>query len=352
MKKWILFFLLCAQNSAWAQYYQGGHAITKHLKAGAFVDGYYAYDFDNPPGGSVPYLTTPARDGFNVNLAYADLNLESDFVRGRLAVQGGRAVNRNYSAEENTNVRFLQESYVGFQPLKDFWIDTGIYFSPYGMESFISRNDWTYTRSMPCDFSPYYQLGVRMSYKISDPWLVQLNVMNGWQRITPLDHSKSVGMSVAYTPSDVFSLNYNNFIGKESGEMRFFNDVYAKYNLTSTWQVAAQYDFGQQAKPNVDGFSFWHGGHVQLRHAFSKVISMTGRMEFYWDADQVIVATNTSDGFKTWGGSVNVDVQLWKGFLWRTEMRGFHAQNPIYTNNTGTLVKPDGFVVSSLSLTL
>src|SRR5450631_2349630 len=44
---------------------------------GAFVDGYYAWDFDQPPAFDRAYTTQPARHAeFNVNLAFVEAKLE------------------------------------------------------------------------------------------------------------------------------------------------------------------------------------------------------------------------------------------------------------------------------------
>src|SRR5690606_6742924 len=50
---------------------QGGTDSTITVRFGAFVDGYYAWDFNRPRALDRAYTTQPARHNeFNVNLAY------------------------------------------------------------------------------------------------------------------------------------------------------------------------------------------------------------------------------------------------------------------------------------------
>ena len=90
--------------------------------------------------------------------------------------------------------RFLQEAFAGYRVSPSLWVDAGIMLAPFGAENWISRDNWTYTRSWMGEFSPYYQAGIRASYEITDHLLVQLHVLNGWQLIG--DNNLEVGNSL------------------------------------------------------------------------------------------------------------------------------------------------------------
>jgi hypothetical protein len=129
---------------------------------GGFVDGYYAYDFNRPATLDRAYTTQAARhDEFNVNLAYVDATLSGPRLRGRFAAQFGTSVQANYATEPRLGTlsgpdvsRFIQEAFVGYQLAPTLWIDGGVFFSPFGSESWISRDNWTYTRSLIAENSP------------------------------------------------------------------------------------------------------------------------------------------------------------------------------------------------------
>src|SRR6266545_2105193 len=64
---------------------------------GAFIDGYYAYDFGRPTDFDRPFTTQATRHNeFNIGLAYIDAKLAGPRIRGRLALQAGTAVQSNY----------------------------------------------------------------------------------------------------------------------------------------------------------------------------------------------------------------------------------------------------------------
>jgi hypothetical protein len=325
---------------------------------GGFIDTYYAYDFNDPLNHDRAFTTQPARSNeFNVNLAYVEAKLNADRFRGRLALQAGTSVQSNYAAEPTLGTvsgpalaRHIQEAVVGYRVTDKLWIDGGIYLSHIGFESWISKENWTYTRSLAADFSPYYQAGAKATYQWNDSFSTQLHVLNGWQNISENNGNKALGLQIAYNPNDRLSLTYNNFFGNEVGtQWRFFNDFIAKVGITDVLSVAAVYDVGLQQNPGGANSSVWQTYGAFLRYQFTPKFSLTARGEQYFDKNQVIVVTGTANGFQTTGASINADVALHKQVLWRTELRGLWSQDSIYPTKTGTS-STDGFVVTSLSL--
>ena len=164
---------------------------------GGFVDTYYAWDFGRPPtldrsfAGGALFTTQPARHNeFNVNLAFLEAKVSGDRVRGRLALQVGTSVQSNYSGEPTTgNVsgptleRHIQEAVAGVRIARAAWVDAGIFFSHMGMESWISRDNPTYTRSLVAEYSPYYQSGVKFTWAPSSRITAQLDFQMTW--LTP-----------------------------------------------------------------------------------------------------------------------------------------------------------------------
>ena len=78
---------------------------TRTVTVGAFVDAYYAWDFNRPGPGNFDraFTTQPARhEEFNVNLASVEVKLSGEHTRGRVALQAGTAVQSNYAGEPRT----------------------------------------------------------------------------------------------------------------------------------------------------------------------------------------------------------------------------------------------------------
>jgi|YNPBryulayer2012_1023412.scaffolds.fasta_scaffold45430_1 hypothetical protein len=81
---------------------------TTSITFGAFLDSYYAFDFNQPADRNRIFTTQPARHNeFNINLAFVEATVSSDRFRGRLALQTGTSVQFNY-AGETTNRELAQ----------------------------------------------------------------------------------------------------------------------------------------------------------------------------------------------------------------------------------------------------
>jgi len=328
---------------------------------GAFVDTYFAYDFERPNTRDRAYTTQPARHNeFNLNLAFIEAKISDERVRGRFALQTGTSVNSNYAAEVNNRdlAQLIQEAVAGFHLADNLWIDAGIYLSHIGLESWISRDNWTYTRSLCSDFSPYYQTGVKATLQASPKLTLQLHVLNGWQNIAETNNNKALGLQAALMPSEKISLTYNNFIGNEQSDSlasrtRFFNDVVLKFSLSPSFQIAGMFDLGLEEKPAGSENSIWYAAMLLGRFQVTPSLALTARVEYYSDKDQVIVKTGTPNGVQTYGGSLTADVTIAPNLIWRIEGRLLSNKDGIYpTNEVAKSSKTNGFVVTSLGLML
>ncbi len=332
--------------------------ITNDVVIGGYIDSYYGFDF-NEPTSDRQYTTQALRSNeFNINLAYIEAKLQKEKVHGRLALQAGTSVYANYSGESRYGsgsqladvMRHVQEAYAGYQVTKNLWIDTGIFFSHIGSEGFISKDNWNYTRSLAADYSPYYQAGVRALYTINPNWSAQLQVMNGWQNMIETNTDKAIGMQISYAPTDKFSVTYNNFIGRESG-LRIFNDLIFKLQVSKDLSLCLTSDFGLQKKQGIDDYSNWFNETLTGRLALSEKLFLGTRLEYFQDKDQVLITTNTSNGFQTYGASLNLDWELEPGLLFRNELRYLLSRDAVFNSKDGSNTG-NTLAITSVSLSL
>lgn len=336
---------------------------------GGFVDAYYAYDFDRPPQLDRAFTTQAARHNeFNINLAFLEARLSSDRFHGRVAAQWGTSVQANYAGEPRVGSvsgpdvsRFIQEAYMGVKLARTLWVDGGVFFSHIGNETWISRDSWTYTRSLIAEYTPYYEAGVRTTWQATPRLLATGVVVNGWQNISETNSDKAVGIRLDYAARPSLTLSYDNFIGNEAPDtararLRTFHEVIAKY-AGPALGVAVSADLGTQRRAVGGGTSTWYGGAVIGRYVVTPRVAINGRVEYYSDPDQVIVAAPSTDGFQTWGGSVGVDVQPVPRLLWRTELRALAARDPVFPKQpdgadaSAALSRRDSFIVTSMGVT-
>jgi hypothetical protein len=340
---------------------------------GAFIDTYYAYDFNNPPnhdrvlvnsgqnGVTNTYTTTASRSNeFNINLAYGEVGVVGDNYRGRLALQAGTSVDANVANQPNVGnfgnfslLRNTQEASIGYHVTSNLWIDVGIMPSYIGFESFISNQNWTYTRSLSADATPYFENGVRVTYTFSDQVAAQLHIMNGWDNLSEDNGSKAVGLQITYAPNSVYSLTYNNYYGlmAPGNNARFFNQWIGKIVLNPSLQLAANFDLGFQEKPDQRGMANWHDVTLLVRQQLNPIAAVSLRLEDFVDPNQLDITTETPNGFQTWGYSIGADFALKKAVLWRTEFRELFSRDDIFPGN-GKVSSYDPLIVTSLSLAI
>ncbi len=344
-KTLILLALFCAQLAGAAE-----------VEFGGFVDTYYAYDFNRPIARDRDYTTQAVRNNeFNINLAYLDAKISAEKMRGRLALQFGTSVQSNYAVEPSIGSnsgasisRYIQEAYGGYQVNPNWWLDAGIMLSHIGMESWISKDNPIYLRSLVADYSPYYQAGIRNEFRINDKWSAQVLFLNGWQNISENNSSKSLGTQVSFSASQSVSLTYNTIIGNEAG-FRHFHDFIIKAKVSEFYTLWAQADIGFQDAGSRT--SSWHGLALIHRFHVTQKIALMVRGERYSDPDQVIARTGVSSPFKSFGTSLGVDYKPIEALVYRFEARSLFAEDAVFQSDSG-FRKTQTVLAFSMGLTI
>lgn len=357
----LILFLLVLTISLQAQ--------TLPIKFGGFIDTYYAYDFNNPANHERKYTTQPARHNeFNVNLAYIDATIKQDKTRGRLALQFGNSVFKNTSAEQQKgttsgqqSMKEFQEAFVGTKVGEKTWVDAGIFMGNIGSESWISKENWTYTRSLNLDYVPYYSSGVRLEHQLSEKESFQIQVLNGWQNVSENNQGKAIGMQYKNQISNALHFTYNNFAGDEevvknertdkfNPRFRAYHNFIFQYHFSDLWQFLGAFDAGHQSQQNNKGVDGWFNCTFTARRILNEKEAVAFRGEYYNDRHEANVSTGTPNGFQVIGASANYDLKLEENALWRMELRGFKSEDSIYPAGTGHKNKYNGVFTTSLSL--
>ena len=316
----------------------------------AFVDTYYAHDF-NYDRLRRPYVTQPYyNDEVAINLAFVDVTLSGKEWHGRVAAQDGTSAEINYAAESREGWRYVQEAYAGVKLGEGVWLDGGIFSSHIGMESWISRDNPTYTRSFVAEYSPYYQSGLRLSYEASSEWSFQVLGLRGWQNISD-DRDPALGTQIQWKPSSAVTLLHNTFLGNEGGN-RVFNDFIAKWAVTESLNFAAQFDLGYQRLDSEDRDSRWHGWAVVGQYKPTPDTAFAARVERFLDSEGVVLASASDNRFGAYGFSLNFDYEILPSLMWRTEWRRLQDTKDVFPNDQNGFDRSDTLVVTSLSYTL
>jgi hypothetical protein len=330
-------------------------AQTSPLRVSGFIDTYYAWDDGRPTNIDRAFTTQAARHSeFNINLAHVELLLSQPNVRGRLALQAGTSVQSNYAGEPSNGsvsgaslARHLQEAVVGVRLTDKLWLDGGIMLSHIGSESWISRDNPTYTRSLIAEYSPYYQSGAKLTWSPTDKVTALITVVNGWQNISETNADKSVGARVDWTLSPNLAVGYYMLYGNERpndapSESRTFNGATVKWTPSDAVQIVTTADVGSE-----DGSTWW-GGALVGRWVVRPGLALAARWEEYHDRDQVLIATGAG-AFRVSGASLGVDRTLREGVQWRTEVKRLSGKDAVFPDRN-ELSRTNLLLVTSLAL--
>lgn len=277
-------------------------AFLSRLQVEGGVDAYYGYDFNRPASATsfLPGTGTTARrhNEATVNLASLGVSVTPEPVGLRVLLGFGTGIDVLHRAEPEGDAtgpdlwRFVQQASLSFAhgPLT---LEAGIFPSHIGLESFQSQLNWTYTRSWMGEFSPYYQTGLKGTWRFDDRWSAQLHLLNGWQTIGENNTGKALGTQVAYA-GDRLSAALNTFVGNEgSGDaeaLRLFVDTVATLKLTDTVSVSATADAGRQARPGTSA-ALWYAAGANVRVQLARPVAVVARAEVYRDRDGLISGT-------------------------------------------------------------
>lgn len=309
------------------------------LESKVYLDAYYSIDFTKPATHQkAPFLYNHNRHNeVTINLALASLFYNGKTTRAVLGLMAGTYAQYNLAAEPQV-LQHVFEAHTGIKlsPAKNLWLDAGILPSHIGFESAISKDCWTLTRSILAENSPYYEAGARLSYNTQNKkWYAAALLLNGWQRISRLagNNTPAVGTQLTYTPTDKLTLNWSTFVGNDKPDSikqwRYFNNLYAVWQLTKSWGLTLGFDYGWEQQRSSFSFNKWYSPVAILRYEGNNWAA-AARAEYYSDKTGVIVPLVNAHPFQMQGYSVNADRKIGNNAIWRMEWRLLSNSHPYF----------------------
>lgn len=332
------------------------------LTISGYAEVYYQRDFNNPLLNTKPsFVYSHNRNNeVNINLAFIKATYSTDQVRTNLALATGTYMNTNYSAEPGV-LKNIYEANIGFKISKkhNLWLDAGVLPSHLGFESAVGKDNWTLTRSLFADNSPYFETGAKVSYTTSDgKWFMSALVLNGWQRIQRIEGNTTpaFGHQLTYKSNPKWTINSGSFIGSDKADstkqMRYFHNLYAIYQANDKIGLTAGFDIGAEQKAKGSSrYSIWYTPVLIAKYAPNEKLGLTARGEYYQDEDGVIVATGTANGMQTFGFSLNTDYSILPNLLWRTEIRNLtNRKDAIFLDRDNNFNKNSFTVTTAVAI--
>jgi hypothetical protein len=325
-----------------------------------YAELYYGFDFNRPADNNRPgfVYSHNRHNEVNLNLGFVKANYDNGMLHANLALMAGTYANANLAAEPGV-LKNVFEANAGIKVSKkaNLWLDAGIFSSHIGFESAISKDCWVLTRNIASENTPYYESGAKLTYITNDGKLTLTGLyLNGWQRINRQNaNSKPAGgLQVYYKPTDKITLNYSNYLGTEGPDStrvrRLYHNFYGIFQLTNAFGLTAGFDYGmqQQSKGNNDYYHILSPVAI-ARYQFAGKWAVAGRVEYYQDKNGVLIATGTTNGFKTTGYSLNLDYAPVSNALLRLEGKVYDSKDAIFTR-LGNPVNTNPLITASMAV--
>lgn len=313
-------------------------AQTPELQFSGFLDLFYSYDMNTPSseGRQEFFYNHNRHNEFNLNLALLKVGVDETKYRANIALQAGTYSEDNYPE----NYEFLNEANAGvsLNAENSLWLDAGIFTSHLGFESAISMDNYTLTRSLAAESSPYYLTGVKLSYKASPSLEMALVLCNGWQTIEKTDPNTkpAIGTQLLYRPNAITTLNWSTFTGEADEaqrRLRLFNNLYGEFKVNESWSLIAGFDTG--ALERIKGssqYDTWYIPSLLARYSLNSQNAVGMRAEYIQDTAGAVIGGN-GFGAESFGASANYDYAPQTDIALRFEARWLQDANKAYKEN-------------------
>ena len=331
----IFLLLICATHVQG----QDSANLTAPLSFTGYLEVYYQYDFRRPENHTRPSFVFSYKrtNEIALNLGFLKGSYSNEKVRANLALMAGTYANANLTNEPGVLKNVFEASAgIRLSKSRNLWMDAGVLPSHIGFESAVGKDCWTLTRSILADNSPYYEAGLRSSYKTTNSqWYFAFLLLNGWQRMERVNgnNTPAFGTQVTFTPSQQLTVNSSTYVGNEFPDSisrwRYFHNFYTTWQISKQAGVCIGFDAGmQQRQKGSSALESWYGLALLLQYTLSQHWSLTGRWEYYKDTYGVIIPAVRSNPFAVQGASLDVDYVVSKNLMWRIEGKGLWSASP------------------------
>ncbi|MBK8292893.1 MAG: outer membrane beta-barrel protein [Flammeovirgaceae bacterium] len=299
-------------------------SVQTNYSLSVFVDVFYAQNFEGSAKGNLyPFLYNYNRnESISLNHGWIGFNAFSQKFRTNVALQAGTYVQDNYASEPEW-AKVIREANLGIALNRQntIWLDVGVFSSHIGFESAGSLENWTLTRSIIAENSPYYLNGVKLAWPLNQSWEFSLLGFNGWQRIYASGkfYRLWVGKSnINQTKQCLTGVLLLEML-KSNGinRMRFFNNLYMQTNFTKNISLIADLDWGMQESIKTMGLV---GCRSDRSLSIQQFVFNRTRAEYYYDKQGFVTSpVNLNAG----SFSLNFDYTPIPIVMLRSELRTF-----------------------------
>ena len=340
------------------------------------LDGYYGFNF-NKPIGRVNLLRAFDVSSDAISLNQAGIIIENapdpehgKRYGGRLDLQFGQATETLQGNPVNEprpeiyrNIFQAYGTYV-FPLNKGLTVDLGKFSSSLGMEGTYTKDQINYSRSLWFSALPFYHMGARVTYQITDAVAFNYWLVNGTQQTEPFNGFKDELFGFTLKPSKTVSWTLNYYLGQENPDVKYYPannapagsplqqgvpfqpianpldgklhifDSYVNWQATPKLTLASEFDYVVQRDARTASPNHLLGGAAYARYELSKRFGLGLRGEYLSDRGGSF--SGETQALKE--GTATLEYRLTDGLLLREEYRRDSSNQPFFlTNRLGAL---------------
>ena len=342
------------------------------------LDGYYGYNF-NSPVGRVNMLRAydVSSNSFSLNQATVVLERAPDVSVGRrfgarVDLQYGQATETVQGSASNElrpqTYRPVFQAYGTYiAPVgSGLTVDFGKWASSLGVEGNYNKDQINYSRSYWFDFLPFYHMGFRTSYNLTQKVNVAYWIVNGAQQTEDFNGFKSQAFIFTLKPISTVSWNVNYYFGQEqpdvvpvlnpefpagptqpglpttpvvptpNGREHIF-DTYVAWNATPKLTLVAEGDYVINRVFSNSAPAHVSGGAAYARYQLTPKFAVAGRAEYLSDRGGLF--SGATQALKE--TTVTTEYKFGDGFLTRLEWRRDFSNQAFFRTQTPGELKKD-----------
>jgi hypothetical protein len=338
-------------------------------------DGYYGFNFNSPIGRTnLLRAYDVSSNSFSLNQADVVIENAADPADGkhfgaRLDLQFGQATATLQGSAVNEPrpdiYRNIFQAYGTFAPNNKLTLDFGKWSSSIGLEGNYTQDQVNYSRSFFFDFLPFYHMGVRAAYKVTDALTVNYWVDNGTQQTEAFNNFKDQLFGFVAQPRKNLSWTANYYLGQEHPDVIYFPytnppglptiqgesfepiipapkgktdifDSYTTWQPTDRWTFALEGDYVIERLQTTSAPVHVAGGEFLARYQLTKRVALAGRGEYLTDRGGLY--SGTTQALKE--ATLTTEYKVAAGFAVKLEWRrDFSNQRYFLTDMLGVLSK-------------
>lgn len=269
------------------------------------------------------------KNEFNINTAQFSLSANADWYRAKTTFAYGLIPRQSWSPAGYLPV---QEANAGIKIVDNLWLDAGLFLTHVGGEALLPKNNWLSSLALVTMYEPFFQSGVKLSYKPIEQLEACVHVLNGYGIFDDNNADKTLGYLLSYSPASSFNITLDGTVGNElpvgtPAALRVYNNVNATFQPIDSLGFKGQVDFATQA----GSANPYLGALLAARYSFTPNLSFSLRGEYINDPAKMLTA-----GLMGYGGTAGLEFKPTSNSYVRLEgrqlMLGTDDANKMFTD--------------------